>query len=477
MRFGEKGDANVPGPGRGTLLDLRTTRNTRRRMLKTSLRQQLHQVFTDQELKRWFDPLTLALDESQKRLDVSFPHSFFGAWFGENVRDRFEEELARILGPDYTMHYGEAAGNPARPARAQAQRATSTEFPFGRQFTLENFLVNSKNYFPLASAKELVKQREAVFNPFTICGESGSGKTHLLRALGNELARDNRGKRVFLGSIEDLDSVYKAGANAYAVRNRLLEYDYLLVDDFQHIRSNLHLQDELVGVFNAFYDARKQMVFACADKVAAYDFLDPKLKSRLEWGLIVNLVRPDLDIRVRYIQNQCKLKKIQLSQEQMLLLAQRFTDFRFLQGILLKMFAYRELVSKDIRDKDFRQILSHTEDRVCEPPSAKRIIEVVAEHFGIPIKEITGDKRHQEVVQARQVAMYLCRQMLGASYPTLGREFGGKDHSTVLYAVKKIKRLQSDNKDLKRLLMELRHKCANDDENDADMPTGVLRGR
>ena len=291
------------------------------------------------------------------------------------------------------------------------------------------------------------------------------------------MARDNGGKRVFLGSIEDLDSVYKSGANAYEVRSRLLEYDYLLVDDFQHIRSNLHLQDELVGVFNAFYDARKQMVFGCADKVAAYDFLDPKLKSRLEWGLIVNLVRPDLDIRVRYIQNQCKLKKIQLSQEQMLLLAQRFTDFRFLQGILLKMFAYRELVSKDIRDKDFRQILSHTEDRVCEPPSAKRIIEVVAEHFGIPIKEITGDKRHQEVVQARQVAMYLCRQMLGTSYPALGREFGGKDHSTVLYAVKKIKRLQSDNRDLKRLLTELRHKCADGDENDTNVTAGVLRGR
>jgi len=179
----------------------------------------------------------------------------------------------------------------------------------------------------------------------------------------------------------------------------------------------------------------------------------------LGWGLIVTLKEPDLEIRVGYIQRQCRTKRLTLSKDQILTLAQRFTDFRYLQGILLKLFAFKELVKKDLSEKDFQHILSNTEEKATDDLTPKKIMGVVSEHFNIRVADMTGTKRHQQIAQARQVAMFLCRQMLNTSYPALGRAFGGKDHSTVLYSVKKVKQLQDDNYELKQLLKTLKTKC------------------
>jgi chromosomal replication initiator protein len=152
-----------------------------------------------------------------------------------------------------------------------------------------------------------------------------------------------------------------------------------------------------------------------------------------------------------------------LDKEQILTLGQRFHDFRYLQGILLKIFAFKELVNKDIGQKDFELILSHTEDAPRPALTADMVIETVADHFNIDPKEIKGSKRHHEIVRARQMAMFLCREMLGSSFPALGRIFGGKDHSTALYAVNKIKKMQKVSKDMKQLLITLKQKCLTKD--------------
>jgi chromosomal replication initiator protein len=175
--------------------------------------------------------------------------------------------------------------------------------------------------------------------------------------------------------------------------------------------------------------------------------------------LIVTLKEPDLEIRVGYIQRQARAKRLSLNKEQILTLAQRFTDFRYLQGILLKLFAFKELVKQDLSQKDFEHILANTEEKTTDDLTPKKILSVVAEHFSVHVKDLTGTKRHQHIAHARQVAMYLCRQMLNTSYPALGRAFGGKDHSTVLYSVKKIDQLQEDDFELKQLLKTLKNKC------------------
>lgn len=430
--------------------------------MKEVLRNHLERAFSDLELRRWFDPLGLDYQEEDKRLQVVFPHSFFSTWFSQNVQGRFEEQLAGFLGKGCTVSYLTGGNNHRSLASSPLDTAhKSVDYPFGREFTFESFLSNQKNYFPLASAREVAKQQTIIFNPFIVCGENGSGKTHLLRSIANEIAKSKGTDKVFLGTIEDVANIYalRCSGDVFKAREHLTSFDVLCIDDFQLIQHNQPLQQELVVLFNAFYDNRKQMVFACSDKLTSYDFLHPALKSRLEWGLIVGLKAPDLEIRVQYIRNQCRQKKIVLDKEQVLMLAQRFQDFRFLQGIMLKLFAYKELVNTNIGPKDFELILSHTEDAPRVVLSADMIIDVVAEHFDIDEKEIKGARRLHEVVQARQIAMYLCRELLGSSFPALGRIFGGKDHSTALYAVNKVKKMQKVSKDMKQLLITLKQRC------------------
>ena len=428
--------------------------------LKDTFRQHLQKTYSTQELKQWYDPLRLDVQEEEKRLDIGFPHTFFAAWFADIIQDRFERELHQFLGPGYVLHYAQAGANDGE-SHAEEPGGKSIDFPFGHQFTFDAFLTNKKNFFPLTTAKEVAKQNEIIFNPFIISGEPGAGKTHLLKAIANEVCKKYSPERFFFGNVEDLYNLYQGHFNgdAFAARKHICNFRFLFVDDFQQIRKYRGFQSELITLFNHFYDNKQQMIFCCSDKLPSYEFLDPKLKSRLEWGLIVNLKRPDLDIRVRTIELYCRTKGLSLSREQVLTLAQRFTDLRFLQGILLKFYAYKEFVNKTFTDRDFDQILSQTAGSIKKHVRPDVVLDMVCEHFSVERSDLTGSRRHHNVVRARQVAMYLCRELIGNSYPSLGRLFGNRDHSTALYAVKKIKQLQQSEAEMKNLLSVLKKKC------------------
>ena len=428
--------------------------------MKDDLRKHLLKTCSHDELTRWFDPLAIDHDGDAKELVVAFPHTFFGQWFADQVQGRFEDQLGEFLGNGWRVKYHTGNGSAPGAGPATAQVTSRIDFPFDRQFTFETFLVNKKNYFPLASAKEVAKQ-EAMFNPFVICGKNGSGKSHILRAIANEMSKRRDAGRILFTNAGALRGLYDQGfgKDAFKTRARVGEYEALFVDDLHQLADDEDMQLELVTIFNHFHESRKQMIFGCQDKLSSYESLHPTLKSRLEWGLIVTLKRPDLDIRVAYIKDMARRRKLALSKEQVLTLAQRFQDFRYLQGILLKLFAFRELVKQDLSDKDFEHILSNTEEKATEALSTDAVKAIVSDRMGVTIKEMVGSKRQQHIAMARQVAMYLCRTMLGVSYPALGREFGGKDHSTVLYSVRKIERLQKDNESLKQLLKELKQRC------------------
>ena len=407
----------------------------------------LAREFSAEELGKWRSSLGLNVENSV--LTVRFPHRYFADWFESHVRVRFEQALT---GSGLSVAY--ECRDSSRSRIVREFRSGGQELPFGSEFIFDNFLVNNKNYFPLASAQEVAQSREAPYNPFLLCGESGSGKSFLLRAIANAHS-EHDGNGIYVGSIEDLHELYSSRSDA---RKFLMSMQLLAVDDLQEIARYRYLQSELLALFDHFHLQRKQMVFACTGKVGGFTFLAPKLKSRLEWGLSVMLKAPDLDIRTQYALSRCRERRLELSRDRILLLAQRFADLRNLEGCLLKLWAYRELVHEQISDEEFDNILNYLDDRTTSGLNVEQILDAVCAEFKQRPEDILSASRRHDLVFARQVAMYLCRKHLGLSFPELGRAFGGRDHSTALYSCRKVEQLQRDDKSIKNMLHELSDK-------------------
>lgn len=408
----------------------------------------LLQSFSAAELDKWYPSLGFALEGDA--LVVRFPHRYFIDWFELHARKRFEQALSGIAASiSYECRDGSSKGI------VREFRHAGQPLPFGAEYVFDNFLTNNKNYFPLASAQEVAQNVDVQYNPFVLCGESGAGKSFLLRAIANAKSEQFR-DGIHVTGVEELHELYTSRGDA---RKHLMSMHFFAVDDLQDIAKYQYLQGELVALFDYYHINRKQMVFACAGKIAGFTFLVPKLKSRLEWGLIVTLKAPDLDIRAQFAQARCRDRRLDLPKERILLLAQRFSDLRNLDGCLLKLWAYRELVHDQISDDDFDNILNYLDDRTSTSLTVDQILVTVCSRFEVTQEELLSPARKHDLVFARQVAMYLCRKLLGLSFPELGRAFGGRDHSTALYSCRKIEQLQRDDKSVKTMLHALSDKC------------------
>ncbi len=418
-------------------------------MLKDILRDRLQQNCSPEELRRWYDPLLLEYDTAAARLTVFFPHVHFAPWFAQEGQAIFERAVARWFGEQGIspeLVYQAAAWPPRRPSPKDAPPAA---------YTLDGFITNSKNAFPLAAARRVADPASGhAYNPFIVCGKSGTGKTHILRALAAALAAAHGGDAVFSGGVDELAAAVAAHGGSAFFRAR----QALVVDDLQRAAHDAALQEQLIRIMDAFLDSRRQMIFACADTLASLRGLSEGLRSRLEVGLVVELKEPDLDVRLRFAQARCRGQGLKLERDHLLLLAQRCAQLRYLSGIVLKVAAFQSLEQRAITTEDLENILHGTGDGRTVGP--EDIVRTVAEHLKLAPKDILGGKRHPALVRARQIAMYLCREMQGTSYPALGRFFGGKDHSTVVHSIKKVTSLLVSDKDVQHLVTELKRKCS-----------------
>jgi chromosomal replication initiator protein len=221
--------------------------------------------------------------------------------------------------------------------------------------------------------------------------------------------------------------------------------------------NNFPAQEKLLALLDVCLHEKKQFVCACSGPLVSHRGLSESLRSRLELGIIVELKDPDIDVRMRFAQAQCMAHGIDLAQEHMLLLAQRCEHLHYLSGVLLKIAAYKSLAQEDITRQDIENILKHSGE--YSPVTPQDIIRRVAEHFSLSPEDIMGNKRKSALVFARHTAMYLCRKILGVSYPALGQLFGGKDHSTIMYSIKKIEKYIITHKDAHTTITELHDMC------------------
>ena len=316
--------------------------------------------------------------------------------------------------------------------------------------TFATFIRGSSNNLASAAAMAVAESPARAYNPLFLYGGVGLGKTHLMHAIGHEVLRTRKKARVVYMSAERftnemIDSISEAKMNRF--RRNYRNVDVLLVDDIQFLANKERTQEEFFHTFNELHGASKQIVISSDRPPRQIPTLEDRLRSRFEWGMIADIQPPDFETRVAILRKKAEQCKVIVPQEVCNMIAERISsNIRELEGALTRVLACssfsKRSVSIEVAQEALVGILPENNIQAVD---VRKIMETVCEYFSIPMKELVGTRRDQKIVRPRQVAMYLCKELTGASFPEIGGQFGGKDHTTVMHACRKVESNLSDH--------------------------------
>lgn len=417
----------------------------------------------------WFAPLRAsALEGDSITLDVA--NEFSEVWLKDNYLDLLRNVLSQASARPMSVKFRvtNASITLKRPAEpvvkplndetkpvvledlAPERNAAVKELPFNPKNTFDTFVVGNNNTFAHAAAIAVAQQPGKSYNPLFLYGGVGLGKTHLLHAIGQHVAKHKKGARVTYVSTEKFTNEFiDAIQNNQLVRFRrkYRQSDVFLIDDIQFLAGKERIQEEFFHTFNTLHEARKQIVLTCDRPASEIQNLEQRLVSRFEWGLVTDLQPPDVETRLAILRKKEKSMGVELPEEIVNFMAQRIrTNIRRLEGALVRVTSFAALTGKkltiEVVEGLLREIL-HEEGRFTI--SIDVIQKRVAEHFDIRLADMTSKRRPENIAFPRQIAMYLARQMTESSLNTIGEAFGGRDHGTVLHACRLVKdRMQID---------------------------------
>ncbi len=345
------------------------------------------------------------------------------------------------------------------PPRRSA--ASSADVGMNPKYTFDLFVIGSSNRFAHAAALAVAEAPAQAYNPLFIYGGTGLGKTHLMQAIAQYVAEHSSELSVryvtsetfmndFINSLRD--------KRIEGFKQRYRTYDLLLVDDVQFFEHKERIQEEFFHTFNSLYEAGSQIVMSSDRPPRDIATLEERLRSRFEWGLITDIQPPDLETRIAILRKKTKTDGIHVPDPQVLsFIASRIsTNIRELEGALTRVVAFSSLTGRSLSVELAEDVLKDVfpQGEAAEV-SIRRIQELVSERFQLTMDELCGDKRSQNIVYPRQVAMYLSRELTDSSLPKIGKEFGGRDHTTVIHATSKIARLIREDRSVYNLVQEL----------------------
>jgi chromosomal replication initiator protein len=329
------------------------------------------------------------------------------------------------------------------------------------KYTFDLFVIGSSNRFAHAAALAVAEAPAQAYNPLFIYGGTGLGKTHLMQAIAQYVAEHSGDLSVryvtsetfmndFINSLRD--------KRIEGFKQRYRTYDLLLVDDVQFFEHKERIQEEFFHTFNSLYEAGSQIVMSSDRPPRDIATLEERLRSRFEWGLITDVQPPDLETRIAILRKKVKTDGIHVPDPQVLsFIASRIsTNIRELEGALTRVVAFSSLTGRALSVELAEDVLKDVfpQGEAAEV-SISRIQELVSERFQLTLDELCGEKRSQNIVYPRQVAMYLSRELTDSSLPKIGKEFGGRDHTTVIHATSKIARLIREDRSVYNLVQEL----------------------
>ena len=415
-----------------------------------------------QAFDTWFKPI-LPRAVSCSVVELEVPNAFFVDWIHEHHLPALRQSLLDVLGVMPEVRFA-ALEAPPPPLQPEARPAPVPPAPAARpgrpwldsqlspRLTFESFVVGSSNRFTHAACMAVARNPGRAYNPLFIFGGSGLGKTHLLHAIGHEVMGGRPDLRVYYVQAERFtnEMIYAIQhAQTLAFRNKYRNVDVLLIDDIQFLAGKESTQEEFFYTFNALRDAHKQVVVTADKPPKDIPMLEERLTSRFNQGLVTDVKQPDLETRIAILHNRCEQEgpDVRLSEELLLLIADRIrTNIRDLEGCLVRLMAVAALTGQEITVELAEEVLQHYVNPEPDQLTPERIVALVAEHFGVKGEALFGARRTRSVALPRQGAMYLLRQLTELSLVEIGRIFGGRDHTTVMYACERVGSLvASDN--------------------------------
>ena len=397
----------------------------------------------------WFLPVHLErIDNSTAHIGV--PNKFFGDWLGTHYGSVLAEAVSAARGGgDIAVVFGvsdkavQAAEGPSpvggskAPVVAKPRRTVQ----LNPKYTFKNFVVGAGNQFAHAACMAVADQPGKAYNPLFIYGGVGLGKTHLLNAIGNHVAERTDLRIAYLTTEQFTNEVINSIRydKMPDLRKRYRHIDMLMIDDIQFLAGKERTQEEFFHTFNTLYEAHKQIVLSSDRFPKDMPDIEERLRSRFEWGLIADLQPPDVETRIAILRKKSDDEGVRLPEDVIQFLAMTMkSNIRELEGSLVRLGAYSSLTGQAITLDMAKNVLRDLIGDKKKIVAMEDIQEAVCAQFHVKLAELKSRRRSKTLVHPRQIAMYLCRELTDASYPEIGRHFGGKDHTTIIHACRQV---------------------------------------
>ncbi len=420
----------------------------------------------------WFAPLE-AVTETEDSLVLRAKNEFDRDWIQNHYLEFIADTVKEIYGIDVEVDIVAQEGDLVEEKTSKIQKTvtkkeTKSDLFTGfisPNYTFDRFIVGPSNQFAHAASTAVARKPGEAYNPLFIYGGVGLGKTHLINAIGNEVLRSTSNMaRVCCISAEHftnqvINSIKSNKMEEFRNRYRF-GCDVLLIDDIQFIAGKESTQEEFFHTFNTLYESKKQIVLTSDKSPKDMSYLEERLRSRFEWGLITDIQPPETETRIAIIKNKAESEGVVLPNEVGLYIAKNTTsNIRELEGTLTNIIAHAKLlnaeISLDLTKEVLKNIVKNQDNRFV---TIEGIQKEVASFYGMRVQDLKSYRKQKNIAVPRQVTMYLARRYTGASYPEIGEKFGGKDHSTVIHAVKKIERLLGNDPTLTKTVDSLSRK-------------------
>jgi chromosomal replication initiator protein len=412
----------------------------------------------------WLKPIRL-LNLSESHIELEVPNKFFKDWISENYQNLIRDSLFHLTGQQYAVHFVvkevseekvQKARGTERIAPPRPVRQTVKEDGLNPNYTFDAFVVGSCNQFAHAAAVAVANLPAKNYNPLFIYGGVGLGKTHLINAIGNQILESDPSANICYTSSEKFTNElinclrYEKMTD---FRNKYRNKDVLLLDDVQFLGGKERTQEEFFHTFNSLYESHRQIIITSDKLPKEIPGLEERLRSRISWGLIADIQPPDIETKVAILCKKAELFNISLSNEVGLFLASNLgTNIRELEGALTRLRAYSSLTGSDISEAMAKESLKDILNDRQKMISIENIQKNVASFYNVSVSDLKSSKKLKIYALPRQVAMYLCRTMTRSSFPEIGEKFGGKDHSTVIHAVRQTEKRLNEDRELKNII-------------------------